>query len=293
MKFLQRRSMMKEIIIESYGKINLGLDVLYKRQDGYHELNTIMQQIDLSDTLTLSEIKEDIVLECNEKDLPLDSTNLVYRAWKKIQEKTGINRGIQIGIHKKIPIAAGLAGGSSNAAMVLKGLNELWQLNLSEEELKQMGVELGADVPYCIMGGTALAQGIGEKLTKLKSFGGKNILLVNPGISISTDDVYKNLKLSNKPKLDTEKIISFMEKEDLKSLGENIINVMEEVVIKQHPIISEIKKDMMKSGALGSLMSGSGPTIFGLYEDKDKLQFSKKKLREKYLNARIFETHTI
>jgi len=293
MKFLQRRSMMKEIIIESYGKINLGLDVLYKRQDGYHELNTIMQQIDLSDTLTLSEIKEDIVLECNEKDLPLDSTNLVYRAWKKIQEKTGINKGIQIGIHKKIPIAAGLAGGSSNAAMVLKGLNELWQLNLSEEELKQMGVELGADVPYCIMGGTALAQGIGEKLTKLKSFGGKNILLVNPGISISTADVYKNLKLSNKPKLDTEKIISFMEKEDLKSLGENIINVMEEVVIKQHPIISEIKKDMMKSGALGSLMSGSGPTVFGLYEDKDKLQFSKKKLREKYLKARIFETHTI
>lgn len=284
---------MKEIIIESYGKINLGLDVLYKRQDGYHELNTIMQQIDLSDTLTLSEIKEDIVLECNEKDLPLDSTNLVYRAWKKIQEKTGINKGIQIGIHKKIPIAAGLAGGSSNAAMVLKGLNELWQLNLSEEELKQMGVELGADVPYCIMGGTALAQGIGEKLTKLKSFGGKNILLVNPGISISTADVYKNLKLSNKPKLDTEKIISFMEKEDLKSLGENIINVMEEVVIKQHPIISEIKKDMMKSGALGSLMSGSGPTVFGLYEDKDKLQFSKKKLREKYLKARIFETHTI
>ena len=196
---------MKEIVIKSYGKINLGLDVLYKRQDGYHEIRTIMQQIDLSDTLVMREIEEDIELDCNNKELPLDSTNLVYRAWKKLQEKTGINKGIQINIHKNIPIAAGLAGGSSNAATVLKGLNELWNLGLSEEELREIGVEIGADVPFCIMGGTALAEGIGEKLTKLKSFKDKNLLLVNPGIGVSTAEVYGNLRLNEKPRIDIKK----------------------------------------------------------------------------------------
>lgn len=284
---------MKEIIIDSYAKINLGLDVLYKRPDGYHEINTIMQQISLSDTLTIREIKEDIVLESNNNNLPLDSTNLVYRAWKILQEKTGINKGIQINIHKRTPIAAGLAGGSSNAAAVLKGLNELWNLNLSEKELREIGVELGADVPYCIMGGTALAEGVGEKLTPLKSFGGKLVLLANPGIGISTVDVYRKLKLQEKPQLDIKKIIHSIENDDLKSVADNIINVMEEVVIEEHPIISDIKKDMMDYGALGSLMSGSGSTVFGLFDDLDKLNYCMIKLKERLTTGTVLLAKTI
>lgn len=281
---------MKEIVIESYGKINLGLDVLHKREDGYHEIKTIMQQISLSDTLTLREMKDDIALGSNNNDLPMDSSNLVYKAWKAIQRRTGINRGIEINIHKRIPIAAGLAGGSTNASAVLKGLNELWGLGLKEEELKNIGVEIGADVPYCIMGGTALAKGIGEKLTKLRAFKDKNLLLINPGIGISTAQVYNSLKLEKKPKVDIKKIISSIEKDDLKSVAESIANVMEEVVIEKNPIISEIKKDMIKYGALGSLMSGSGPTVFGLFEDEEKSIFCKEKLKEKYATVILTKT---
>lgn len=284
---------MKEIVIESYGKINLGLDVLYKREDGYHEINTIMQQINLSDSLVIREIEGDIELDCNNRELPLDSTNLVYRAWKKIQEKTGIKKGIQVIIQKNIPIAAGLAGGSSNAAAVLKGLNELWDLKLSVEELREIGVEIGADVPYCIIGGTAFAEGIGEKLTRLKPFKDKNLLLINPGIGVSTAEVYKSLKLTEKRRMDVKKIISSIEKDDIKSVAENIINVMEDVVIEKNPIISEIKKDMMSLGALNPLMSGSGPTVFGLFDDLDKLSYCKKILGEKYTKGMVMAIKTI
>lgn len=284
---------MKEIIIESHGKINLGLDVLYKREDGYHEINTIMQEIDLRDTLTIRDRKEDIVLKCNHKDLPLDSTNLVYKAWKKIQEKTGINRGIEVDIHKRIPIAAGLAGGSSNAAKTLIGINKLWGLGLNEEELRNIGVEIGADVPFCIMGGTALATGIGEKLERLKGFVGKDLLIINPGMSISTAEVYNSLKLTNKPRVDINKIISSIENNDLKSLGENMVNVMEEVVVDKYPIIREIKEDMVSYGALASLMSGSGPTVFGFFDDMEKLQFSKEKLKDKYTKGTVLLAKTI
>ena len=284
---------MKEIIIESYGKINLGLDVLYKREDGYHEIRTIMQQISLSDILTLREMREDIALESNNKDLPLDSSNLVYKAWKAMQQKSGINRGIEINIHKRIPIAAGLAGGSTNASAALKGINELWDLGLKEEELRDIGVEIGADVPYCLMGGTALAEGIGEKLTKLKDFKGKDLLLINPGIAISTAQVYNSLKLEKHPRVDIKSIISSIEKDDIKSVAENIVNVMEEVVIERNPIISEIKKDMIKYGALGSLMSGSGATVFGLFQDEDKSKYCKEKLKEKYAKGIVLLAKTI
>lgn len=284
---------MKEIIIESYGKINLGLDVLYKRQDGYHEIRTIMQQISLSDTLALEEIKEGIILSSNSKSIPLDSSNLAYKAWEKIKEKTGINKGINIKIGKNIPVSAGLAGGSSNAAAVLKGLNELWELDLNDEELKDIGVEIGADVPFCIVGGTALAEGIGEKLTKLKPFTGKNLLLVNPGICISTAETYKKLKLQNKAKIDIEEIISYIENDNLKALSESMINVMEDVVIGDYPIVAEIKDDLMKYGALSSLMSGSGSTVFGLFDHIDKLNYCKSILTKKYTKGTVVKAHTI
>lgn len=284
---------MKKITMYSYGKINLGLDVLYKRQDGYHEISTIMQQISLKDTLIIEENKDDIILKSNKNNLPLDSTNLMYKAWEKLREKTNTKKGVKISLDKQIPIAAGLAGGSSNAAAVLRGLNSLWDLKLSEEELRRIGVEIGADVPYCIMGGTAYAEGIGERLTKLKSFSGKSVLLVNPGIEVSTEYVYKNLEIKKSPKVNMKNIIKYIEKDDILSLGENIENIMEDVVMKKHPIIEEIKRDMKNCGAVGALMSGSGPTVFGLFDDKDKLDYCKKEFMKKLNKAIILETQTI
>lgn len=284
---------MKELVLESYGKINLGLDILYKRKDDYHELRTIMQQISLKDIITIKKIKEGIIIESDNKNIPLDYTNLVYRAWEKLKEKTGINKGVHIKIHKKIPVAAGLAGGSTNAASVLKGLNQLWNLELSDEELRVIGKELGADIPYCIMGGTALAEGIGEKLTKLRSFRGKDILLMNPGIAISTADIYSKLNLERKERIDIKSIISSIKNDDIESVAHNIENIMEEVVIGENPIIGQIKRDMIKHGALGSLMSGSGPTVFGLFDDEDKLIYCQNKLLTKYNKGLVIKAKTI
>ena len=272
---------MEKIALESYGKINLSLDVLGKREDGYHELNTIMQEIELKDTIILEEKATGIKIQSNDKNLPLDNTNLVYKAWEKIMDKVGENKGISITIDKKIPLAAGLAGGSSNAASVLKGLNQLWNLKLSKEELMDIGLEIGADVPFCIMGGTAWATGIGEKLTRLKPFSDKMLLLANPGIFVSTKKVYNNLDLNQMGNINIEKIIYFIEEEDLLKLGQNMANTMEKTVIKKYPIIAQIKKDMLKYGALGSLMSGSGPTVFGLFDDKEKLLRCKEELEKK------------
>lgn len=283
---------MKKIIMESYGKINLGLDVLYKRQDGYHEINTIMQQISLKDTLTIEKNKDDIIIQSNNNNLPLDSTNLMYKAWEKLRERFEIKDGVKITIDKQIPIAAGLAGGSSNAAAVLKALNILWELGLKEEELRDIGVEIGADVPYCIMGGTAYAEGIGEKLTPLKSFSGKHILLVNPGIEISTEYVYKNLEL-NSSRINMEEIILNLQKDDMKSLGKNIKNIMEKVVIDKYPIVKEIIKEMKNCGALVTSMSGSGPTVFGLFDEKDRLEYCKDIFTKKLNKGRILEAETI
>lgn len=283
---------MGEIILNSYGKINLALDVLYKRDDGYHEINTIMQQINLKDTIKLKDIKEGIIIESNQKGVPLDNTNLVYKAWEEIVKKTGVNRGIHIVIDKNIPIAAGLAGGSSNAAATMKGLNTLWGLNLSQEELMEIGVNIGADVPFCILGGTAYAQGIGEKLTPLNEFSNKLVLLANIDVSIPTAYVYESLNLDAKDnKIDINKLIEYIQKDNLPLLAQNMFNVMEQVVVSKYPILEEIKRTMMTHGALGSLMSGSGPTVFGLFDDESKLYSCKRELK-KYVN-RIFVCKTI
>lgn len=284
---------MKNIEVQSYGKVNLSLDVLYRRPDDYHEINTIMQQISLKDIVTIENIDgKDIIIESNREDLPLDSSNLIYRAWDEIKKKTGINRAIKVKLHKEIPIAAGLAGGSSNAAATLKGLNQLWDLKLSPDELKAMGLKIGADVPYCLMGGTAQAQGVGEVLRELKAFKGRDILLFNPGIKVSTAYVYKNLKIDPLHRVDINKLINFIEKDNLIGLSENMENIMENVVIEQYPIIDQVKKDMISFGALGSLMSGSGPTVFGIFPDPDRLKYCKGKLREKY-EATLISCHTL
>ncbi|GMG95249.1 4-(cytidine 5'-diphospho)-2-C-methyl-D-erythritol kinase [Tepidimicrobium xylanilyticum] len=283
---------MNEIALESYAKINLALDILYKRDDGYHEINTIMQQIDLKDRVVIRNKDSGIDIQCNNKDVPIDRNNLVYKAWEKIREKTGINRGVGIIIDKKIPIAAGLAGGSSNGGAVLKGLNLLWDLNLSDEELMEIGKKIGADVPFCIMGGTAWARGIGEKLTKLKGFSGYNILLANVGIPVSTEWVYKNMDLKSiHERIDIEKVIKYMEEGNLLKLGQSIENVMESVVMTKYPQVKMVKEDMIKFGALGSLMSGSGPTVFGLFDDEEKLYRCKRELEKKVPN--VFVTKTL
>lgn len=270
---------MQELIMDSYAKVNLALDILYKRDDGYHEINSIMQQVSLKDTILFSDKKEGITIECQDKDLPLDSSNLVYRSWEKMKEVSGINRGIHIKIEKNIPIAAGLAGGSSNGAATLKAINQLWDLNLSQRELMDIGKTLGADLPFCILGGTAKAQGIGELLTPLKSFKDKCILLANPGIGVSTAYAYGKLNLNAEP-YDIDELIQCMEDEDLPCVAKKMKNRMEEAIIKEYPIIAEIKRKMVKYGALESLMSGSGPTVFALFDDKDKMGFAHKKISQ-------------
>lgn len=271
---------MKEIIMESYGKINLALDVLYKRDDGYHEINSVMQQIDLKDTLIFSDLKEGIIIESNSKDIPLDENNLVYRAWLKLKETSKTNRGIHIKIRKRIPVAAGLAGGSSNCASTLVALNELWDLGFSLTQLMDIGVTLGADIPFCLLGGTAQAEGIGERLTKLKPFKDKYILLGNPGIEVSSADAYNMISL-NEERININELIQCMENDDLKCVSDNFKNAMEPGIIEQYPIITQIKDIMTSNGALGALMSGSGPTVFGLFEDEETLLFAKKKLLQK------------
>lgn len=269
---------MEELTMESYGKINLCLDVLYKREDGYHELNTVMQQISLKDKLTFREIESGIKLESFGLKIPLDSTNLVYKAWEYLKDLSGVEKGIHIIIEKNIPVAAGLAGGSSNAAATLKALNQLWNLNLSLEELMKIGGKIGADIPFCLLGGTALAQGIGDVLTPLKSFNDIHILLGNPGIGVSSEYAYSKINLEEKDHLDISKLIEYMDKKDIKSVASSLENIMETFIIEEHPIIQGIKDNMISSGALGTLMSGSGPTVFGIYQDEESIIEAKKKL---------------
>lgn len=273
---------MKKITIDAHAKINLSLDVLSKREDGYHELEMIMQQLELKDIVTIEEIDSGFNLTSNSQEIPLDETNLVYKAYKLMADTFNINKGISIHIEKNIPVAGGLAGGSADAAAVLKGLNTLWELSLNEKELMEIGLKIGADVPFCIMGGTAFAEGIGEKLTRLNRFSDRLVLIANPGLNISTAYVYQNLKLDkivDRPK--TEDLLKYIEKGDTKNVAVNMKNVLETVTIEKHPILDDIKEQIISYGALGSLMSGSGPTIFGIFNDLEDMERCAENLREK------------
>ena len=271
---------MRELTIESYGKINLALDVLYKRPDNYHEIKSVMQQISLKDKLIFTEINDGIIIESDNRELPLDSSNLIYKAWEKMKSISGINRGIKVKIEKNIPIAAGLAGGSSNGAATLEALNTLWGLNYTKEELMKIGLSLGADVPFCILGGTAKAEGIGEVLTPIEPFKDKYILLGNPGIGISTAYAYGRLTL-NEERYDIEGLIKCMESDDMSCVASKMKNKMEAAIIMENPIIDDIKSTMLENGALGALMSGSGPTVFGLFDDMDKMETAYSKLSQR------------
>lgn len=276
---------MNSIDLKSRAKVNLSIDVLGKREDGYHLVEMIMQTIDLYDKLKITEIEENsILIKSNSLDIPLNEDNIMYKAVNLLKNQFNIEKGIEISIEKNIPVAAGMAGGSSNAAAVLVGLNKLWNLGLSENELKDIGLKLGADVPFCITGGSTLAEGIGEKLTNIKGLPEDlNILVCKPNIFVSTKEVYQSLNMDKvKRRPQNKELIDALQKEDVKFISENMVNVLEEVTSLKYSEIGQIENIMIKNKALGSMMSGSGPTVFGLFDNKDCAIKAKEDLQAKY-----------
>lgn len=284
---------MHEMRLKAFAKINLGLDVLRRREDGYHEVKMIMQTIGLYDKIKLTKLKKTgIQVKTNLYYLPDDNNNLVYKAAKLLMDEYGIEGGLYIDLQKYIPVAAGLAGGSSDAAAVLYGMNQMFHLRLSMQELMQYGVKIGADVPYCIMRGTALAQGIGEKLTRLASMPRCKVLVAKPQISVSTKFVYENLRLDEDtvhPDIDLlmEDIVSG----NLQAVASHMGNVLESVTIPHYPVIADIKEEMIKQGALNAMMSGSGPTVFGLFDDEETARSAYQKMLESDLAMQVYLTN--
>lgn len=254
--------------VKAPAKINLALDVLRKRPDGYHDVSMIMQTIALYDTVTIKSMGSGIKITSNSTKIPLNESNIAYKAAHYLSTKYNVKRGAQIHIEKRIPVAAGLAGGSTNAAAVLKLLNKAWDLQLSKTELMDAGKKLGADVPFCIQGGTCLAEGLGEKLTAIKSIPDCHILLAKPNVGVSTKEVYQSLNLQDiKEKPDIAGMMKAIEQQDISDICDKMGNVLETVTAKMHPIIVELKQKLLDYGAIGSLMSGSGPTVFGIFSD--------------------------
>lgn len=283
---------MKEISVKALAKINLGLDVIRKREDGYHEVRMVMQTIHLFDRLEIAKTGSgEIMMETNLSFLPTNENNLVYKAAALLKEEFAIKDGVHVNLYKHIPVAAGMAGGSTDAAAVLYGMNRIFDLGLSKEQLMERGVKIGADVPYCIMRGTALAEGIGEKLTALPAMVKCPVLIAKPQISVSTKFVYENLKLNEGTvHPDIEKLISDIKKKDLPKIASDMGNVLETVTIPAYPIIAEIKEHMMRHGALNSMMSGSGPTVFGLFDDEDTAQAAYEAMKESGLAKQVYLT---
>ena len=264
--------MIKHLSLKAYGKINLGLDVLRRREDGYHDVRMIMQTVGIFDRVDLVRKEEPgIEVETNLYYLPTNENNLVYKAAKLLMDEFQVQEGIQIRLRKFIPVAAGMAGGSSDAAAVLFGVNKMFRLGMSTEQLMERGVRIGADVPYCILRGTALSEGIGEVLTKLPAVPQCQVLVAKPGINVSTKFVYGSLKLDEiKKHPDIDGLVQDIESQDLEGMSAKLGNVLEEVTEGMHPVITEIKQKMMKHGALNAMMSGSGPTVFGIFAEKKK-----------------------
>ena len=263
---------MDKLELKALGKINLGLDVLGRRENGYHDVRMVMQTLYLYDNVTLQKKSAPgIEIDSNLFYLPNDEDNIAWKAAKLLIDEFDIKDGIRIHLDKHIPVAAGMAGGSSNAAAVLYGMNQMFRLGLSQNELMERGVKLGADVPYCIMRGTALAEGIGEQLTALPPMVKCPILIAKPQISVSTKFVYENLKLDeNTVHPDIDRLVEDIRRKDFAAITSDMGNVLETVTIPNYPVIAEIKEHMMEHGAAGAMMSGSGPTVFGLFDDKEK-----------------------
>lgn len=278
--------------LRALAKINLGLDILRKREDGYHEVRMIMQTIQMYDVLEMRKVKKPgISLSVNYPYIPNDERNLVYKAAKLLMDEFQVKEGVEIRLEKFIPVAAGMAGGSSDAAAALVGVNRLFKLGLSEKDLMERAVNIGADVPYCVMRGTALAEGIGEKLTRIAQVPDCFVLIGKPGINVSTKAAYESLQLDQiQTHPDIDGMIRDIESGDLRAMTEKMENVFEPGIIGRYPVIGEIKALMEEYGALKAMMSGSGPTVFGIFDDRKKMDEAAAVLRESRLAKTVFAT---
>lgn len=253
-------------------KINLSLDVLHKRPDGYHEVEMIMTTIDLADRIELTWLPEDVIrITSQNRFVPDDQRNLAYQAARLLKDKFEVPIGVQINIEKTIPVAAGLAGGSSDAAATLRGLNRLWKLGLSLEELAVLGAEIGSDVSFCVFGGTAFATGRGEKISQLPAPPSCWVVLAKPLIGVSTADVYRRLNLEGITHPDTSAMINAIQANNFEGVCNSVGNVLEDVTLKLYPEVAQIKDQMYRFGADAVLMSGSGPTVFALVQHDSRM----------------------
>lgn len=281
-----------DISLKALAKINLGLDVVRRREDGYHEVRMIMQTIQLYDRLDIKRTHEPgIQIQTNLSFLPVNENNLIYKAAKLLMDEFSITDGVSVKLDKRIPVAAGMAGGSTDAAAMLIGVNRLFSLGLTKSQLMERGVQIGADVPYCIMRGTALAEGIGEALSPLPPMVKCPVLIAKPSISVSTKFVYQNLKLDDTTiHPDIDRLIDDIKAKNLHDIAAHMGNVLETVTIPNYPVIDEIKKHMLSNGAVGALMSGSGPTVFGLFDDEDTAKKAYKAMRSSHLARQVYLT---
>lgn len=281
-----------DISLKALAKINLGLDVVRRREDGYHEVRMIMQTIQLYDRLDIKRTQEPgIQIQTNLSFLPVNENNLIYKAAKLLMDEFSITDGVSVKLDKRIPVAAGMAGGSTDAAAMLIGVNRLFSLGLTKRQLMERGVQIGADVPYCIMRGTALAEGIGEALSPLPPMVKCSVLIAKPSISVSTKFVYQNLKLDDTTiHPDIDRLIDDIKAKNLHDIAAHMGNVLETVTIPNYPVIDEIKKHMLSNGAVGAMMSGSGPTVFGLFDDEDTAKKAYKAMRSSHLARQVYLT---
>lgn len=281
-----------DISLKALAKINLGLDVVRRREDGYHEVRMIMQTIQLYDRLDIKRTQEPgIQIQTNLSFLPVNENNLIYKAAKLLMDEFFITDGVSVKLDKRIPVAAGMAGGSTDAAAMLIGVNRLFSLGLTKRQLMERGVQIGADVPYCIMRGTALAEGIGEALSPLPPMVKCPVLIAKPSISVSTKFVYQNLKLDDTTiHPDIDRLIDDIKAKNLHDIAAHMGNVLETVTIPNYPVIDEIKKHMLSNGAVGAMMSGSGPTVFGLFDDEDTAKKAYKAMRSSHLARQVYLT---
>lgn len=284
---------MDRLELKALGKINLGLDVLGRRENGYHDVRMVMQTVYLYDRIIMKKSKTPgIRLETNLYYLPVNENNLAYQAAQMLMDEFHIEEGVSIQLDKHIPVAAGMAGGSSNAAAVLFGMNRMFSLGLSQKELMERGVKLGADAPYCIMRGTVLAEGIGEILTPLSPMPKCYVLIAKPAISVSTKMVYEKLdshEIEDHPDIDG--ILAGLKAGDLKKVAGSMGNVLERVTVDAYPVIDQIKKMMIKEGALNAMMSGSGPTVFGIFEEKATARKAADAIRDARLTKQVYVTN--
>ena len=283
---------MDEIKLKALAKINLGLDVVRRREDGYHEVRMVMQTIHLYDQLLIQKSETPgIQIHSNLSFLPVNENNLVYKAGKLLMDEFDIHTGVSVELNKRIPVAAGMAGGSTDAAAMLYGMNQLFGLKLKRKDLMERGVQIGADVPYCIMRGTALAEGIGEKLSSLPPMVKCPVLIAKPAVSVSTKFVYQNLKLNEQtPHPDIDALITDIRNSDLDNICADMGNVVETVTIPNYPVIAQIKEQMLKSGAKASMMSGSGPTVFGLFGDEETARRARAEMKASGLAKQVYLT---